>query len=67
MPKGSFWVRSGVVDLHFLEPVETAGRDYEERGQLMTAVWSRMAAELRDRYGVTTREASIAEPGERKE
>ena len=21
MPKGSFWIRSGTVDLHFLEPI----------------------------------------------
>ena len=27
MKKGSFWVRSGTVDLHFLEPVPTAGCD----------------------------------------
>lgn len=67
MRKGSFWVRSGTVDLHFLEPVATAGCDYEHRGELMTAVWTRMAAELRDRYGVTTDEASIAVAGERKE
>lgn len=67
MRKGSFRVRSGVVDLHFLEPVATTGCDYEHRGELMTAVWSRMATELRDRYGVTTSEASIAGVGERTE
>jgi len=67
MRKGSFWVRSGVVDLHFLEPVPSAGCDYEHRGELMTTVWTRMAAELRDRYGVTTNEPSIASAGERKE
>ena len=67
MRKGSFWVRSGVVDLHFLEPVPSAGCDYEHRGELMTTVWTRMASELRDRYGVTTDERSIAATGERQE
>jgi 1-acyl-sn-glycerol-3-phosphate acyltransferase len=67
MKKGSFWVRSGTVDLYFLEPVPTAGCDYDHRGELMTTVWSRMAAELRERYGVTTSESSIAAAGVRKE
>jgi len=67
MRKGSFRVRSGVVDLHFLDPVPSAGCDYEHRGELMTTVWTRMATELRDRYGVTTDERSIAATGERQE
>ncbi|HEY6828410.1 MAG TPA: lysophospholipid acyltransferase family protein [Gemmatimonadaceae bacterium] len=67
MRKGSFWIRAGTVDLHFLEPVATAGCDYDHRGEIMTAVWSRMAAELRERYGVTTSETSIAAAGVRKE
>jgi 1-acyl-sn-glycerol-3-phosphate acyltransferase len=67
MKKGSFWVRSGVVDLHFLDPVPSAGCDYEHRGELMTTVWTRMAALLHDQYGVTTHEPSIAGIGERKE
>jgi 1-acyl-sn-glycerol-3-phosphate acyltransferase len=67
MKKGSFWVHSGVVDLHFLEPVPSAGCDYEHRGELMTAVWTSMAVVLRDAYGVTTSESSIALVGERKE
>jgi 1-acyl-sn-glycerol-3-phosphate acyltransferase len=41
MRKGSFWIRSGTVDLHFLEPVASAGCDYEHRGELMTTVWTR--------------------------
>lgn len=67
MKKGSFWIRSGVVDLHFLEAVPSAGCDYEHRGELMTTVWTRMAVLLRDQYGVTTNEPSIAVAGERKE
>ena len=36
MPKGTFRIRSGVVDLHFLEPIPTAGLDYEARSELTT-------------------------------
>ena len=43
MPKGSFVIRSGVVDLHFLEPIPTVGYDYDHRTELMTAAWSAMA------------------------
>ena len=60
MRKGSFRVRSGVVDLHFLEPVATAGYDYEHRNDLMTTVWNAMADELREQYGVMTSEHPVA-------
>jgi len=61
MPKGSFWVRSGTVHLHFLEPVPTAGYDYEHRAELMTIVWRNMADALRDAYGVSTSEDPVAQ------
>lgn len=67
MPKGSFWIRSGVVDIHFLEPVPTVGYDYEHRGELMTAVWTAMADGLREMYAVTSNERPIAAAGERLE
>jgi 1-acyl-sn-glycerol-3-phosphate acyltransferase len=63
MPKGSFWIKPGVVDVHFLEPVATAGYDYEQRAELMTVVWKRMAEELRERYKVTTSEYPVADAG----
>ena len=65
MRKGSFRIKPGVVDIHFLDPVETAGLDYEDRADLMTRVWHRMADALRDLYGVGTNEYPIAEVGER--
>jgi len=65
MAKGSFFVRSGTIDIHFLEPVETKGLDYDDRAELMTLVWTRMANEMRERYGVGTDEYPIAEVGER--
>jgi len=63
MPKGSFWIKPGVIELHFLEPVPTAGYDYEDRARLMTETWTRMAEELRKCYGVTTDEHPVANQG----
>jgi len=65
MAKGSFLVHSGTIDVHFLEPIETKGLDYDDRAELMTRVWCRMADEMRNRYGVGTDEYPIAEVGER--
>jgi len=64
MPKGTFRVHSATVHVHFLEPVETTGLDYDRRHQLMRVVWDRIAACLRDQYGVGTSEHPIAEAGE---
>ena len=65
MPKGSFRVRSGVIDVHFLDPIETKGLDYDDRAELMMRVWSRMADWMRAQYGIGTDEYPIAEVGER--
>jgi 1-acyl-sn-glycerol-3-phosphate acyltransferase len=60
MPKGTFAIRSGDVHLHFLEPVSTAGCDYEHRAELMRAVWASMAETLQSLYGVSTNEQPVA-------
>jgi 1-acyl-sn-glycerol-3-phosphate acyltransferase len=60
MPKGSFMIRPGTIELHFLEPLPTAGYDYEHRAELMTETWTRMADALRAIYGVTTSEFPVA-------
>jgi len=65
MAKGSFRIRSGVIDLHLLEPIETKGLTYDDRADLMLRVWTRMADAMRDLYGVGTDEYPIAEVGER--
>ncbi len=52
LPRGSFWLRPGRVDVHLLEPVETAGLDYDARGALAARVHDRLAGELEARYGV---------------
>jgi 1-acyl-sn-glycerol-3-phosphate acyltransferase len=60
MGKGSIAIRAGTVDIHFLEPISTAGCDYEHRAELMTGAWSAMAATLESVYGVTTTESPVA-------
>lgn len=65
MAKGSFRVHSGVIDVHFLDPVETKGLTYDDRADLMMTVWRRMADAMRDLYGVGTDEYPIADIGER--
>ena len=67
MPKGSFRIRPGTAHVHFLEPVPTAGYNYEDRAKLMELVWSRMATEMQRLYGVHTAEHAVAPEGERKE
>jgi 1-acyl-sn-glycerol-3-phosphate acyltransferase len=58
MGKGSFWIRTGVVHIHFLEPVSTRGHTYEERTQLMAETHARMDALLEQEYGVKSLPAS---------
>ena len=67
MPKGSFRIRSGVIDLHFLDPIPTEGLDYEARSELTTTVWSVMDDALHRLYGVSSSERAIAAAGERQE
>lgn len=63
MPKGSFWIKPGIVELHFLEPIPTSGYDYEHRADLMVETWTRMAEALERSYGVTTAEHPVANQG----
>lgn len=60
LPRGSFWARSGDVHLHFHEPVAVTGKDYGDRDQLMVEVWERMAATLRDVYGIESHHTPIS-------
>jgi 1-acyl-sn-glycerol-3-phosphate acyltransferase len=52
MPRDSFRVRSGVVDIHFLEPIDTDGLTYEDRNRLSRESWQRMAGAMHDLYGI---------------
>lgn len=53
-PKGSFRVRSGTVDVHFLEPIPTSGMTYEDRDRLARETWQRMARAFEREYAVTS-------------
>lgn len=50
--KGTLLVRSGKVDVHLLEPVPTAGLDYDAREQLAETVRARMVEALESLYGI---------------
>jgi 1-acyl-sn-glycerol-3-phosphate acyltransferase len=52
MPKGSWWVHPGTIDVHLLEPVSTSGVDYDHREALMQTVRTRMADAMRELYGI---------------
>lgn len=52
MPRGTWRVRSGVVNVHFLAPIETTGYDYEHRHELMRKAWQQSADTLQTTYGV---------------
>ncbi len=65
MGKGSFWIRPGKIEIRLLEPVATAGYDYDHRHELMSRVWQTMADTMRELYGVGTSEQPIANIGER--
>jgi 1-acyl-sn-glycerol-3-phosphate acyltransferase len=67
MRKGSLRIRPNVVHIHFLEPVETKGKTYEDRTALMRGVWQRMADTMREQYDVRTSEYPIAKEKERQE
>ncbi len=50
--RGSIWVRGGDVHVHFLEPIPTAGMDYEARNRISDEAWARMAEVLESVYGI---------------
>jgi 1-acyl-sn-glycerol-3-phosphate acyltransferase len=52
MPKGSWRIRPGVIDVHILEPVPTAGLTYEDRDALSDTVRDRMGEVLQHEYGI---------------
>ena len=52
MSRDSFRVRSGTVHIHFLEPIETKGRTYDDRAEVMAETHRRMDVLLEKEYGV---------------
>jgi 1-acyl-sn-glycerol-3-phosphate acyltransferase len=51
MPKGSWRIRPGTIDLHVLEAVPTAGATYEDRDAISARVQERMAEAMSRLYG----------------
>lgn len=51
-PKGQFSVHAGDLHIHYLEPIETTGLDYEDRNALAKRAYDAMAACLQREYGV---------------
>ena len=54
LPRGSFWLRGGRVDVHLLEPVPTAGLTYDQRDELARRVYDRLAAAQQSLYGIAS-------------
>lgn len=54
LPPGPLHVHPGVVHLHFLEPVSTAGLDHDARNTVAATAHARMAAVLEAEYHVDT-------------
>jgi 1-acyl-sn-glycerol-3-phosphate acyltransferase len=52
LPRKGLWIRKARVDVHFLEPVTTAGMTYDDRDALAKVVRDRMVDLLREKYGV---------------
>lgn len=62
-PRGSLRAHAGDVNVHFLEPVPTAGLGYGDRDRLAALVWQRMAAALAELYGVDSPEPAAVDKG----
>jgi len=54
MPRGQWLVRSGVVNIHFLEPIPTAGLQFSDRERLVAQVWTSMATAMQSLYGIAS-------------
>ncbi len=52
--KGTWRVRSGRIDLHFLPPIATTGLTYDDREALARTAYTRIAECLEREYGVTS-------------
>ncbi|HEY8166843.1 MAG TPA: lysophospholipid acyltransferase family protein [Gemmatimonadaceae bacterium] len=63
MPTGSYKPLGTPIDVHFLDPVASAGLTYDDRDRLAADIRARMSAAMESLYGVVTIEdRRIAEP-----
>lgn len=61
MRRGSWAIHPGVIEVTFGEPIPTAGYTYDDRGELMEVVRSRMSGILRDKYGVEPKAGAFSQ------
>ncbi|MCC7194784.1 MAG: 1-acyl-sn-glycerol-3-phosphate acyltransferase [Gemmatimonadaceae bacterium] len=54
MPKGSFRIKGGRVDIHFLPPIPTEGLTYDDRDRLAVETRDAIAGLLEREYGVAS-------------
>jgi 1-acyl-sn-glycerol-3-phosphate acyltransferase len=59
MGRGSFRIKSGPVHIHFMPPIPTKGRSYEDRTELMAEAHASMDALLQREYGVEPHAGAI--------
>lgn len=52
MPKGTFAIRGGEVNIHFLPPIDTKGMTYDDRDELAVRTYRAIADLLQHEYGV---------------
>jgi 1-acyl-sn-glycerol-3-phosphate acyltransferase len=52
MGKETFKVKSGTVHIHFLEPIDTRGKTYDDRTAIMAETHRRMADFMEKEYGI---------------
>jgi 1-acyl-sn-glycerol-3-phosphate acyltransferase len=52
MPAGQWLVHPGDVNVHFLDPIATAGMTYADRDRLVALVWTSMANAMAAQYGI---------------
>ena len=54
MRRGGWKIHPGTIEVTLLEPIPTAQYTYDDRGELVELVRSRMAKVLLERYGVAS-------------
>ncbi|MES3033880.1 MAG: lysophospholipid acyltransferase family protein [Gemmatimonadota bacterium] len=67
MPAGQWLVHPGVVNIHFLEAIPTAGVPFSDRERLIAQVWTSMANAMQSLYGIKSDRRNalgFEEPGE---
>ena len=65
--RGSFVIRAGTVHVHFLDEIQTAGLQYDDRDRLADECWRRMAVAMEKEHGVVSTTVARRERRNRQE